>query len=160
MLIPVGSAGLTLHVYGVVPPAAVTGVNAVYAVFTSSTFDPTATLVVSGPFTVRLKGWLDVAAAASVTVTVYVACAAWAVGVPLIAPVVGLRLIPVGNAGLTLQLYGVVPPVAVTGVNAVYAVFTSSTFDPTATAVVRAPFTVRLKLLLDVAVAASVTVTV
>ncbi len=61
-----------------------------------------------------MSAWLAVCAglAASVTCTVRLAVPA-TVGVPLITPVVALRLRPAGSVPLLSdQLYGVVPPVA------------------------------------------------
>ena len=117
--IPAGSDGLSPKVYGVVPPLAVTGVNGVYGVLTVSTVVGTACVVVNAGFTVRLKVAFPVAEAASVTVTVNVVVLSVAVGVPLICPVVVLRLIPAGSVGLTPKVYGAVPPLAVTGVKGV-----------------------------------------
>jgi hypothetical protein len=118
--IPAGSVPpLKAKAYGVVPPLAVTGVKGVYAVFTVSAVVGTACAVVRAEFTVRLKVALPVADAASVTVTVNTVVTSVAVGVPLICPVVVLRLIPAGNDGLTPKVYGVVPPLAVTGVKGV-----------------------------------------
>jgi hypothetical protein len=129
-------------------------------VFTVSTLLATACVTTRAPFTVRLNVLLDVAVAASVTVTVNVVVVSVAVGVPLIWPVVVLKFIPAGSDGLTPKVYGVVPPLAVTGVNGVYAVLTVNAFVGTAWVVVSGPLTVRLNVLLEVAVAASVTVTV
>jgi hypothetical protein len=103
-----------------VPPLAVTGVNGVYAVFTVRLLLATAWVTVSAPLTVRLNVLLEVAEAPSVTVTVNVVWASVAVGVPLICPVVVLKLIPAGGVPpLRAKVYGVVPPLAVTGVNGV-----------------------------------------
>jgi hypothetical protein len=133
----------------------------VYVWPTSSTVVGTACVVVSAEFTVSWKLALPVAEAASVTVTVNVVVASVAVGVPLICPLVVLKLIPAGSVPpLNAKVYGVVPPLAVTGVNGVYAVFTVSDLLATACVTTSAPFTVSWKVALPVAVAASVTVTV
>jgi hypothetical protein len=69
--------------------------------------------------TVRLNVFADVAAAASVTVTVNVVVASAIVGVPLTRPVAVLKLIPFGSVPpVSANVYGRVPPLAVTGVNA------------------------------------------
>jgi hypothetical protein len=63
-----------------------------------------------------LKAFVPVLFAASVTCTVNDAVPA-AVGVPEITPVDAAKLNPAGNVpALTLQLYGVVPPLACSAV--------------------------------------------
>ena len=66
---------------------------------------------------------LLVCAAVSVTVTVKIVDSIDAVGVPVIAPVVLLKVYPAGKLGLIEYVKGVTPPVAVTGVNAIAATF-------------------------------------
>jgi hypothetical protein len=150
-----------------VPPLAVTGVNAVYDVFTVSVVVATACVVVSAELTVRENVCDDVALFASVTRTVYVVAARVAVAVPLISPVVVEKLIPAGSEAAAVlselrsaKASGEVPPDAVTGVKAVYDVFTVNVFDATACVVDSALFTVRLNVCDDVAPFASVTRTV
>jgi hypothetical protein len=118
---PVGSVPpLKVKVYGVVPPLAVTGVKGVAATSTVSVVVGTAWVVASAGFTVRLNVLLEVAVAASVTVTVNTVVVSVAVGVPLICPVVVLKFMPAGSVPpLNAKLYGVVPPLAVTGVKGV-----------------------------------------
>ena len=73
-------------------------------------------------------------------------------GVPLICPVVELKIKPVGRDGLILKLRGVNPPVAVTGAKAVTAlpcVIDGILFDTVVT-ITGGEFTVRLKVLLVV----------
>jgi len=67
---PVGSAGNTLYVSVPVPPAPVTGVNAVDAWFSVSVVLEMAVTADTEPVTVRLKVAVAVAEFASVTVTV------------------------------------------------------------------------------------------
>jgi hypothetical protein len=64
---------------------------------TVSTVVGTAWVVVSAEFTVSWNVALPVADAPSVTVTVNVVVPSVAVGVPLICPVVVLKLIPAGS---------------------------------------------------------------
>jgi hypothetical protein len=144
-----------------VPPLAVTGVNGVYPVFTVSDLFATACVTTRAPFTVSWNVALPVADAPSVTVTVNVVVPSVAVGVPLICPVVVLKLIPAGSVPpLNAKVYGTVPPLAVTGVNGVYAVLTVSDLLAMACVTTKAPLTVSWKVALPVAEAASVTVTV
>ena len=65
-----------------------------------------------------------------------------------------------GKAGATVNARGAVPPAAVTGVNGVIAGPALTVVVATAWVATTAGFTVRLKALLEVAVALSVTVTV
>jgi hypothetical protein len=89
-------------------------------VFTVSALLATACVTTRAPLTVRLKVAFPVAVAASVTVTVNTVVAKVAVGVPLIWPVVVLKFIPAGKVPpLKAKAYGVVPPLAVTGVKGV-----------------------------------------
>lgn len=81
-------------VYVIVPPANV-GVN---APLDNDRFDRFA-LVEAGALTVKLKVEVAVAVLAPVTVTVYVVALEVVVGVPVIAPVLGAKLKPAGNAG-------------------------------------------------------------
>lgn len=101
-LMPDGSVPLNEKEYGVVPPLAVTGMNAGTTAFTVPVTPATApTVVVNGApagFTVRVKLFDDVADDASVTVTANVVVVSGAVGVPLIWPVVALNVKPVGSA--------------------------------------------------------------
>ena len=83
------------------PPDPMTGVKAVAAWFSVRAVDATACVAVRAPFTVSEKVAVAVALLASVTVTVYVVAELVTVGVPVIAPVVGLRLSPVGSVGKT-----------------------------------------------------------
>ena len=120
----------------------------------------TACVVVSGLFTVSVNVFAEVAAAASVTVTVKTVAASAVVGVPLTAPVLVLKLIPVGSvAPLNANAYGSVPPLAVTGVNVAIRVFTVPVVLGTACVVVSGPVTVKAvlaALVRPVAVAVSV----
>ena len=59
----------------------------------------------------------------SATVILYVILELVVLGVPIICPLELKKVNPVGNVGLTLKEYGVIPPVAVTGINAVVATF-------------------------------------
>ena len=83
------------------PPLPVTGVKAVAARFCVRTVVATACVAVTELLTVRLKVLLAVAPLASVTVTVKLEAAWVAVGVPVIAPVVVLKLSPAGRLGET-----------------------------------------------------------
>jgi hypothetical protein len=56
---PAGSGVESANEYGVVPPLAVTGVNAGIAVFTVPTVAATAWVVVSAELTVRLNVFAD-----------------------------------------------------------------------------------------------------
>src|ERR1051325_6679529 len=78
----------------------------------------TTCVVVSAGFTVRANVFDYVALAASVTVTVNVVVTSDVDGVPLTAPVLVLNVMPVGSVPPeSANVYGVVPPAAVTGVN-------------------------------------------
>ena len=110
---PAGNVpALTLQLYGVVPPLACSVVE--YAV---PAVPPGNDVVVTvggcaAAATAMLKAFVPVLFAASVTCTVNDTVPA-AVGVPEITPVDATRLNPAGNVpALTLQLYGVVPPLA------------------------------------------------
>ena len=110
---PAGNVpALTLQLYGVVPPLACSVVE--YAV---PAVPPGSDVVVTvggcaAAATAMLNAFVPVLFAASVTCTVNDAVPA-AVGVPEITPVDAARLNPAGNVpALTLQLYGVVPPLA------------------------------------------------
>jgi hypothetical protein len=83
-----------------VPPVAVTGVNGAAALPTIRLLVGTACVVVSAPFTIRLKVLNEVCAVGvvwSVAVTVKVVVAKGVVGVPLIWPVVVENVRPVGK---------------------------------------------------------------
>jgi hypothetical protein len=102
----------------------VTGVTAVIAMFgTPVTLGTDCAVTSGGTVTVNVNVLLDVSLAASVTVTLKTVVASATVGVPLIRPVVELIDTPLGSAGEIANAYGVVPPLAVTGVTAVIAVF-------------------------------------
>ena len=110
---PAGNVpALTLQLYGVVPPLACSVVE--YAV---PAVPPGSDVVVTvggcgAAATAMLKAFVPVLFAASVTCTVNDTVPA-AVGVPEITPVDATRFNPAGNVpALTLQLYGVVPPLA------------------------------------------------
>ena len=110
---PAGSVpALTLQLYGVVPPLACSVVE--YAV---PAVPPGRDVVVTvggcaAAATAMLSALVPVLFAASVTCTVNDAVPA-VVGVPEITPVAATRLSPAGSVpALTLQLYGVVPPLA------------------------------------------------
>ena len=110
---PAGSVpALTLQLYGVVPPLACSVVE--YAV---PAVPPGNDVVVTvggcaAAATAILNAFVPVLFAASVTCTVNDTVPA-VVGVPEITPVDATRLNPAGNVpALTLQLYGVVPPLA------------------------------------------------
>ena len=86
----------------------------------------TACVVDTALLTVRLNVFDDAAPFASVATTVKVVAACVAVGVPLISPVLVEKLIPVGSVPAaelsefrSAKARGDVPPLAVTGVNAV-----------------------------------------
>ena len=86
----------------------------------------TACVVDTALLTVRLNVFEDVAPFASVATTVKVVAPCVAVGVPLISPVVAEKFMPAGSVPTTVLSEfrsandtGVVPPLAVTGVNAV-----------------------------------------
>jgi hypothetical protein len=148
--------------YGVVPFAAVTGMNGVRGVPTFPVVLGTACVVVSAALIVRLNVFDAVAPTASVIVIVRTVAPCTAVGVPLIAPVVVFSVRPAGSAppAVIANAYGVVPPEAVTGVNATIAVFcvpVRLAMDCVATS---AALTVRLNVLDVVAPAASVIVIV
>lgn len=151
------------NVYGVVPPLAVTGATDIAELTEPFTLG-TACVVERGglaAFTVSWNVFDDVAPTASVTVTVNVVAANVAVGMPLTWPVVALKLTPAGSVPpLIANVYGTVPPLAVTGENAASAVFTVPVLLATACVVVSAALTVRLNVFDEVALAASVTVTV
>jgi hypothetical protein len=69
--------------------------------------------------TVRLNVLDDDAPAASVTVTVNVVVASVAVGVPLTCPLLELKIIPLASVPpVSANVYGGIPPLAVTGVKA------------------------------------------
>jgi hypothetical protein len=110
---PVGRVpAITLQLYGVVPPLACSAAE--YAV---PTVPPDNDVVVTAggcaaAVTAILSAFVPVLFAASVTCTVNDTVPA-VVGVPEITPVDAIRLSPVGNVpAVTLQLYGVVPPLA------------------------------------------------
>ena len=110
---PVGSVpALTLQLYGVVPPLACS--VAEYAVPTAPPDNDVVATVggCAAAATAILKAFVPVLFAASVTCTVNETVPD-VVGVPEITPVDATRLNPVGSVpALTLQLYGVVPPLA------------------------------------------------
>ena len=112
--------------------------------------DATACTVITGPaLTVSANVLELVCPASSVTVTVWVAVPLSAVGVPVICPVVVLKLSPAGRLGDTANVRVPNPPVAVTGVNGVAAVFCVRVVDATACVVTSAgnASTVRLNVL-------------
>ncbi len=102
MLRPIGRFGKTLYARGAVPPEPVTGVNDAVASFCVRTFEATAWVAVTPLFTVRLNMDVAVAPFVSVTVTVKLVVESTTPGVPLIVPVVGEILRPVGKPGETL----------------------------------------------------------
>src|SRR4029077_703859 len=110
---PAGSVpALTLQVYGVVPPLACSVV--VYALPAAPPGNDVVVTVggCAAAATAILKAFAPVLFAASVTCTVNDTVPA-AVGVPEITPVDATRLNPAGSVpALTLQVYGVVPPLA------------------------------------------------
>ncbi len=159
--IPAGSPPVSAKAYGAVPALAVTGVNDGISVLSVPVVAGTDCAVVRAGFTVSAKVFADVAPAASVTVTVNVVVTSVLVGVPVTWPVAVLKLIPVGNAPpLSANAYAVVPPLAVTGVNAVIGAPLVPVLLATACVVVRGPFTVSVNVFEDAAPAASVAVTV
>jgi hypothetical protein len=161
-LIPVGNVPPeSAKAYGTVPPLAVTGTNEGISVPFVPVRLATACVVESAALTVSVNVFAEVAPATSVTVTVNVVAASIVAGVPLTMPVVVLTLIPVGNVPPeSAKAYGVVPPLAVVGVNDGIRVPDVPATLATAWIVVSAEFTVRLNVLADEAPAASVTVTV
>ena len=72
------------------------------ALFCVSVLEAMACVAVTAALTVRLKVLVAVALLASVTVTVYVVAEDVTDAVPVIAPVLVLRLSPVGSVGDTL----------------------------------------------------------
>jgi len=110
---PAGNVpALTLQLYGVVPPLACSVVE--YAVPAVPPGNDVLVTVggCAAAATAMLNAFVPVLFAESVTCTVNDAVPA-AVGVPEIKPVDATRLNPAGNVpALTLQLYGVVPPLA------------------------------------------------
>jgi hypothetical protein len=147
---PVGRLGLIEYVSVPYPPLPVTGVNPDSATNWVRILDATACTVITGPaLTVNANVLELVWPAPSVTVTVYVVVPLRAVGVPVICPVVVLKLRPAGKAGDTANVFVPKPPEAVTGVNGVAAVFCVSVVDATACVVVSAgsASTVRLNVL-------------
>ena len=101
------------------PFAGVTGLNAVIVTLAVSVgiLPNVADNGVTDELTVRLNVLLLVPEALSVTVTV-IENTPETLGLPVIAPVEGAILSPLGNPVAPYE-YGVVPPLAVTGVNAV-----------------------------------------
>jgi hypothetical protein len=133
--IPAGSAppAVMANDSGAEPPVAVTGVNVGMAVPAVPTVAETAWLATSVGFTVSENVLAEFAPASSVTVTVKTVVASVAVGVPLIAPVAGVKLNPAGSVPpVNANEYGVVPPLAVTGVNDAIALPCVPTFVGTA----------------------------
>src|SRR4029077_10471185 len=110
---PAGNVpALTLQLYGVVPPLACSVVE--YAVLAVPPGNDVVVTVggCAAAATATLKAFVPVLFAASVTCTVNDAVPA-VVGVPEITPVDATRLNPAGSVpALTLQVYGVVPPLA------------------------------------------------
>jgi hypothetical protein len=106
-------------VYGVAPGEdIVAGLNAIMAVPTGKDRGDACELVTPSLLTaITTNGNVAVAVwlLESVTVTVILACAAAAVGVPVITPVESM-LSPAGNVAVNFR--GAVPPVAVTGCRA------------------------------------------
>src|SRR3954447_13064513 len=110
------------------PPLAVTGVTGGAAVFEVKVTEATACAVVSvAALTVRLKFFDDVWATGvvwSVAVTVKAVEASKTLGIPVIWPVAVENFKPVGNVPpLNAKLMLPKPPLAVTGVTGVAAVF-------------------------------------
>jgi hypothetical protein len=124
---PAGSAppAVIANDNGAVPPDAVTGVNAGSAVFCVPVVLGTAWFATSAALIVRLNVFAAVAPAASVIVIVRTVAPCATVGVPVIAPVPAFSVRPAGSAppAVIANVYGLVPPVAVTGVNEAIAVF-------------------------------------
>jgi hypothetical protein len=135
-LSPAGKTGDTANVRLPNPPAAVTGVNGVAAVFCVSVVDATACVVVraGNASTVRLNVLALVCAGVlwSVAVTVNVVADMVAVAVPDISPVAVFKDNPDGKLGLILNDSVPVPPVAVTGVNGVACMLWVTVLDATA----------------------------
>ena len=145
------------------PPLAVTGVNAVMVVFLINVLSATnnVELRAGNASTVKLKVLLltCVGLLESVTDTVYVALALDSVAVPDTSPVEVLKLRPAGNAGLIENVKGIMPPLAVTGVNAVNAIVLIKVLLATACTVINAGGSIsKLKVLLLVAFELSLTV--
>ena len=107
---PAGSEpDVTLHVYGVVPPVAFSVCE-----YDEPTVPPTSDVLLTARVfvapTMIVIGHSTQDELLSVTRTVNVAVPA-VVGVPVIAPVVGLIVRPAGSAPeVTVHVYGVVPP--------------------------------------------------
>ena len=78
----------------------------------------------------------------------------------MISPVAELKSRVDGSWGLIAKACGIVPPPAVTGMKAVAAVPAVRALAEMATLAVSGPLTVRLKVLLETALTASVAVTV
>jgi hypothetical protein len=134
------------------PPLAVTGVNAVTGTFAGRLVDATASVVVSvAALTVRLNVFDEFCAAGvvwSVAVTVKAVVPSRTLGVPVIWPVAVEKFKPVGNVPpLSAKLMVPKPPLAVTGVTGVAAVFAVKVIEGTACVVVSVSgLTVRLKV--------------
>ena len=117
---PAGSAGLIENVKGAIPPLAVTGVNAVNAIVLINVLLATAcTVTNAGGNISKLKVLLLVAPALSVTVMTKLFCAKDTLGVPEIKPVAVFNVNPAGSAGLIEYTKVPIPPVPLTGLNAV-----------------------------------------
>ena len=97
---------------------------------------------------------------ASVTVTVSVIGANPTDGVPVICPIEVLKLRPLGNAGVIAYVSGEVPPVADTGLVELIVTPLVKITVAESTVVDTAGLTASTKVLLDVVLLASVTVTV
>ena len=120
---PVGNTGDIENVILPYPPLAETGVVDVIAnCFTNDRLLKSRVVVkAAGADTVILVSLLRCVLCASVAVIVYVVVSLVTEDVPLIRPVVVLKLNPLGREGLILNVYGGYPYAAVTGVNSVIA---------------------------------------
>ena len=118
---PAGNTGSIRYSKVPPPPVAVTGATGVATTPIVSIIEGTANVATKAgaDCIVRLKFLLSVADALSVMLTVNEVEVIIVVGVPVISPVLVLKLKPVGKELLIANVYIPVPPVAVTGLNGV-----------------------------------------
>ena len=117
---PAGNSGLIANVKGAMPALAVTGVNAANAIVLIRVLLETAcTVINAGGNISKLKVLLLVAPELSLTVITKLFCAKDTLGVPEIDPVAVLSVNPAGSAGLIEYAKVPIPPVPLTGLNAV-----------------------------------------
>jgi hypothetical protein len=123
---PAGSAGEIAYVSVPNPPDAVTGVNVGAKIFLVNVVVGTTCVVVNASSasttSVKVAVAVNGTAPASLIVIVYSVEELGTVAVPVIAPSEE-KVNPAGSAGKTVNVNTPVPPVAVTGVNDVVAMF-------------------------------------